>query len=358
MSVRFSLIFLVVSLAFLPVCLGQAPPTMTSPEPGPVTVITLANDPLAGAPMMGTISGTVTDSSGAVLAGAQVELTRANDAQKRAARSGDDGRFTFPGVPAGAFQLTITSDGFAAQAVSGVLHSGESYMAQPIALSVATAVTEVNVSLSPVQVAEEQLKDEEKQRVLGVIPNFYVSYDPDAAPLNSRQKFKLAWKITIDPVSVVIAGAIAGVQQSQNSFSGYGQGAQGYAKRFGASYADFVSGTFLSGAVFPAVLKQDPRYFYKGTGSKKSRVLYALANAVICKGDNRHLQPNYSSVLGSFAAGGISNLYYPSQNRNGVGLTLENGAIGIGATAAVNVLQEFVIKKVTPNVPRDNAKAP
>jgi hypothetical protein len=110
--------------------------------------------------------------------------------------------------------------------------------------------------------------------------------------------------------------------------------------------------------VFPAVLKQDPRYFYKGTGSKKSRVLYALANAVICKGDNRRWQPNYSSVLGSFAAGGISNLYYPAQNRNGVGLTLENGAIGVGATAVANVLQEFVVKKVTPNVPRDNAGKP
>ena len=316
------------------------------------------NDAMAGAPVLGTISGTVTDSSGALLAGAQIELRRANDTQKRAARSGDDGRFTFPEIPAGAFRLTITSDGFAAQTVAGVLHPGESYVAQPVALTVATALTEVNVSLSPVQVAEEQLKDEEKQRVLGVIPNFYVSYDPDAMPLNGRQKFKLAWKITIDPVSVLIAGAFAGVQQAQNSFSGYGQGAQGYAKRFGASYADFVSGTFLGGAAFPAILHQDPRYFYKGTGSKKSRLLYALANSVICKGDNRRWQPNYSSVLGSFAAGGISNLYYPAQNRNGVGLTLENGAIGVGATAVANVLQEFVVKKITPNVPRDNKGKP
>jgi len=353
MAVRFSgpLLILLVSLEFLPVCLGQAPPAITPPVAGPV-IVSPTSDPEGGAPMMGTITGTVTDSSGALLAGAQVELTRANDTQKRVARSGDDGRFTFAAIPAGPFQLKITSDGFAAQTVSGVLHSGETYVTQPIALTVATAVTEVNVSLSQVQVAEEQMKDEEKQRVLGVIPNFYVSYDPDAAPLDARQKFKLAWKITIDPVSVLIAGAFAGVQQAQNSFSGYGQGAQGYGKRFGASYADFVSGTFLGSAVFPAVLKQDPRYFYKGTGSRKSRVLYALANAVICKGDNRRWQPNYSSVLGSFAAGGVSNLYYPAQNRNGVGLTLENGAIGVGATAAANVLQEFVVKKLTSNIPR------
>lgn len=357
MFVRLSLIFLLISLEFLPVCLGQAPPAKTSPQVGPVITST-TNDPKAGAPLLGTISGTVTDSSGALLAGATVELNRANDAQKRASRSGDDGRFSFPEIPAGAFQLTITSDGFAAQTSTGVLHPGESYVAQPVALTVATALTEVNVSLSPVQVAEEQLKDEEKQRVLGVIPNFYVSYDPNAVPLDARQKFKLAWRITIDPVSVLIAGAFAGVQQAQNSFSGYGQGAQGYGKRFGASYADYVSGTFLGSAIFPAVLKQDPRYFYKGTGSTKSRMLYALANAVICKGDNRRWQPNYSNVLGSFAAGGISNLYYPAQNRNGVGLTLENGAIGVGASAAANVLQEFVVKKVTPNIPRGNAGKP
>lgn len=360
MSVRFSgpVIVLLVSLEFLPVCLGQAPPPAPEALAQPVAATTPGNDPGAASPLTGSISGTVTDSSGALLAGAQVELNHTNDGRKRAARSGDDGRFSFVGVPAGAFQLTISSDGFAAQGISGVLQPGQTYEAQPVALTVATAVTQVNVSLSPVQVAEEQLKDAEKQRVLGVIPNFYVSYDPDAAPLNARQKFKLAWKITIDPVSVVISGAIAGVQQSQNSFSGYGQGAQGYGKRFGAAYADFVSGTFLSAAIFPAALKQDPRYFYKGTGSKRSRVLYALANSVICKGDNRHWQPNYSGVLGSFAAGGISNLYYPAQNRNGVGLTLENGVIGIGATAAANVLQEFVVKKVTSNVQRDNGGTP
>src|ERR1700758_251481 len=111
MFVRLSLIFLLISLEFLPVCLGQAPPATTSPEARPVTAST-TNNAVAGAPLLGTISGIVTDSSGALLAGAQVELTRANEVQKLAARSGNDGRFTFPEIPAGAFQLTITSDGF------------------------------------------------------------------------------------------------------------------------------------------------------------------------------------------------------------------------------------------------------
>jgi hypothetical protein len=209
-----------------------------------------------------------------------------------------------------------------------------------------------------IEVAEEELKVEEKQRVFGVIPNFYVSYIPDAAPLASKQKFQLAWRSTIDPVNFVITGAIAGVQQADGTFSGYGQGAQGYAKRYGASYADFVTGTFIGSAILPSLLKQDPRYFYKGTGSVRSRVLYAIANSVICKGDNGHWQPNYSSILGSLASGGISNLYYPAQNRDGAGLTFENALIGIGETAATNLLQEFVIRKLTPNAPHPQTTAP
>src|SRR5208337_2749321 len=141
---------------------------------------------------------------------------------------------------------------------------------------------------------EEQIKVEEKQRVLGVLPNFYVSYIPDAAPLNSKQKFTLAWKTVVDPFTFLFTGGVAGVEQAQNHFAGYGQGAQGYGKRFGAAYADTVTGTFI------------------GSGSKRSRILYALANSVICKGDNRRWQPNYSTILGSLAVGGISNLYYPA----------------------------------------------
>ena len=153
-----------------------------------------------------------------------------------------------------------------------------------------------------------------------------------------------------------MTGAIAGIEQAQNQFSGYGQGAQGYGKRYGAAFADTVTGTFLGGAVLPALLKQDPRYFYKGTGSTRSRILYAIANSVICKGDNGHWQLNYSGILGDLASGGISNLYYPAQDR-GAGLVFENEGIGIGATAAANLIQEFIIPKLTPNLPnRQGAK--
>ncbi len=320
-------------------CLGQSQEPSANPSP----------DPTSSAP--GTISGTVVDQSGAVLAGAHLKLTADNQSAVPEAITGIDGQFSFTNVAPGPFQLTIAAQGFAARTTSGTLLPGENYVVLNAALAVATAVTDVEVGLSQIEVAQEQIHLEEKQRVLGVFPNFYVTYIPDAAPLSSKQKFELAWKSVIDPVSILLVGGVAGVQQATNSFSGYGQGAQGYAKRFGAGYADNVSGTFIGSAILPSLLKQDPRYFYKGTGSNSSRTLYALANAVICKGDNGHWQTNYSIIIGSLAAGGISNLYYPSQNRNGAGLTFANAAIGIGASAITNVLQEFVVRRFTPKLP-------
>jgi hypothetical protein len=100
--------------------------------------------------------------------------------------------------------------------------------------------------------------------------------------------------------------------------------------------------------VLPSLLKQDPRYFYRGTGTRRSRLLYALANAVICKGDNGKWQPNYSNMLGGLAAGGISNLYYPAKDRNGARLTFENALIEIGATAGANLVEEFLVPRPTP----------
>ncbi len=229
-----------------------------------------------------------------------------------------------------------------------ILHPGESYTSPKIMLDVASNLSEVDVTLTQTELAEKEIKLEEKQRVLGVVPNFFVSYLPDAVPLTRKQKFELAWKTVIDPITFLMVGGAAGVEQWQNHFAAYGQGAQGYGKRFGAGYADTVSGTFIGGAIFPSLLKQDPRYFYKGTGSKRSRFMYAIANAFICKGDNRRWQPNYSNILGSVAAGGISNIYYPAQDRDGAGLTFENAAIGIGASAISNVLQEFVLRRFSP----------
>jgi hypothetical protein len=335
------------------VSLASAQTLLQAPAPGSENAGQFPSAP----PSPGVIIGTVVDSSGAVVPGAAVKLTEDSSLQK-VATSGNDGQFTFSDIPPGSFQITVTSAGFAAQTLSSVLHPGEIETLPQIALAVANDFTEVNVGVSQTEVAEEEVKIEEKQRVLGAIPNFYVTYIPDAVPLSSKQKFQLAWKTVIDPFTLVFVGGAAGVEQAQNHFSGYGQGAQGYGKRFGAGYADTVSGTFIGAAILPSLLKQDPRYFYKGTGSKTSRFMYAVANSFICKGDNGHWQPNYSNVLGSLAAGGLSNLYYPANDRDGAELTFENAALGIGATAVANILQEFVIRKLTPKVPNREAVQP
>jgi carboxypeptidase family protein len=340
---------------------SQQPPITPGPEsrlPDAVGTATSSAEQQPDQNLSGSISGTIVDQTGAFVAGARVKLSREDQSSSQDVLSNDDGQFTFARIAPGSFQITITMAGFAPQTSSGVLRSGEAFTVPQITLTVATNTTEVRVVFSRVEEAEAEIKEQEKQRVLGFIPNFYVSYVHDAVPLTSKQKFELAWKMTVDPITFGVTGVIAGVQQSQDVFHDYGQGAQGYAKRYGASYGDLVTSTIIGSAVLPSLLKQDPRYFYKGTGSKRSRILYAIANSVICKGDNGHWQANYSAILGSLAAGGISNLYYPSRDRNDATLTVENTLIGIGETAVVNVLQEFFMRKLTRNAPNYQTATP
>jgi hypothetical protein len=297
-------------------------------------------------PVLGTINGTVLDQSGAVMVGARVHL-ESKGADKEV-NSGNNGQFSFAEVVPGPFQLTITSSGFNSHVLSGAIESGQAYLVPPIVLTVIRNKTEVWVTIRPAEVTQAQLQEQEKQRVLGIIPNFYVSYIPEALPLSSAQKFHLAWKSTADPFTSVGVGILAGAQQAANALEGYGQGAEGYAKRFAASYADVATGTFIGSAALPSLLKQDPRYFYKGTGSIRSRLLYAMASPLFCKGDNRRWQPNYSNVIGAFASGGISYLYYPATDRKGVGLLVTNTAIRLAETSFEGVLQEFLIPHLTP----------
>ncbi len=297
----------------------------------------------------GSISGTVVVQTGAVAVGAQVQLTRNDQSPKSELLSGEDGQFSFADVPPGPFQLTVTAAGFETQVFSGTLSPGGAFIVPQIRLALAPAVTEVRVGGTAFEVAQEEIKEQEKQRVLGFIPNFYVTYVPDPAPLAPKQKFELAWRSVIDPFTFVAVGFLAGAQQAADEYGGYGQGAEGYAKRFGAAYADVFAGTFIGSAILPSLLKQDPRYFYKGTGSTGSRLGYALANAVICKGDNKKWQPNYSGIIGAFATGGISYLYYPPGDRGGE-LLVENAMLRLAGSAVAGVFQEFVLRKLTPHL--------
>jgi len=219
--------------------------------------------------------------------------------------------------------------------VLGCSAQGQEPVARPGSTPAASQASE-----SERERAEKELKKEEKQRILGILPEFNTVYASSAARLSSSQKFRLAFKNTFDPFTLVGAGIDAGLSQWHNEYPGYGQGASGYGKRLAASYADTFTGTMFGNAIFPSLLHQDPRYFRKGSGGFARRVLYAVSTTVICKGDNGHWQPNYSNFLGNLAAGGISNVYYPASDR-GVGLTFERALTVTAFGAAGTVLSEF-----------------
>jgi hypothetical protein len=146
-----------------------------------------------------------------------------------------------------------------------------------------------------------------------------------APPLTPGQKFRLMFKSTTDPYVFGFAAFTAGIGQAQDSHAAYGQGIEGYAKRFGANYVDTADGNLWGNAILPVLLHQDPRYFRRGRGTFKHRLLYSMSTTVICRGDNGKLQPNYSNVLGNLIAGGISNIYYPADDR-GAAQTFQSAA--------------------------------
>jgi hypothetical protein len=199
--------------------------------------------------------------------------------------------------------------------------------------------------------AEQQITVEEHQRILGILPNFYVSYVPNAAPLTREQKFKLALHVSYDPVTFFTTGVAAGIEQWQGDFSGYGQEFSGYAKRYGATYGDRLSSTMLGAALLPSLLHQDPRYFYRGHGRVVVRALYAISTVAVCKGDNGHWQPNYSNVLGNLGAAGISTLYYPSSDQHDLQVTVTNTLLGVAEGAFGTLFQEFLLRHLTHGAP-------
>ena len=299
----------------------------------------------------GSIGGLVMDINGGLVPGAKITLLEHGRMDERIVTSETNGRFSFGDLAAGRFKLTITAPGLETFVSSEIsLRPGEHHELPRIDLPIAATSTDVNVVVTQTELAEEQVKSELKQRAFGIFPNFYSSYIWDAAPLSSKQKFELATRSITDPVTFVLVGAASGVEQARNTFPGYGQGAKGYAKRYGAGYADDAIARMLGSAVLPSLLHQDPRYFYMGTGSVKARAIYAIRSAFITKADSGKWQPNYSYVGGAFAAGGISNLYHSGGDR-GAGLTFRNGGLNLAGHAADNLLREFLLRKITPKVP-------
>jgi len=299
-------------------------------------------------PSAGRVSGVVEDEQGALIPGAQVVLMAEGVSHRLA--SGSDGRFCFDEVPAGSFTVTASEQGMVDGVKEGTLAAAQEMELEPMMLR-AGAVMSVS-AVTQEEMAGIQVRQEETQRIGGILPNYYVVYDANPQPLTKKLKFELGWRSVVDPANVLFVGAVAGAQQAQGAFPQYQQGVKGYGRRFGAGMADATVGTLLTGSVLPVVFRQDPRYFYRGSGSRVSRTWYALKTTVVCKGDNGRWQPAYANVLGSFGAGAVSGLYYPGGERGGM-LVVENGLSALAFDGFANVMQEFVLRRMTPSRMRE-----
>jgi hypothetical protein len=297
-----------------------------------------------------SVAGTVLDGSGASISGADVTLLPRDGTASRSMISEADGEFNFLETHPGSYFVMVSAKGFAVfTSTEFAVVAQQAYEVPDISLSL--AATSMEVIVRPTElVAAEQIRGEEKQRLVGILPNFYTSYVYDAVPLTWKQKFSLATRGTFDPVALIGVGFAAGIEQANNSFAGYGQGAAGYGKRFAAKFADGRSSDYLTHAVFPTLLHQDPRYFYQGSGTVKSRLLHAVGSAFFTRSDDGRTEPNYSYVLGDMCSGALSNLYYPAANR-GAQLVFSTAAVGLAGRVGGNVLREFLPKHSTTNVP-------
>jgi hypothetical protein len=304
-------------------------------------------------PQPARIAGTVTDTNGDIIPGATVTVDTPAESS-RSVVANDTGFFQFDNLrPGTGYRVTISAKGFVDwKSEEVVLSPGQVDFLNNIKLAVRGESTSVTVVASREELAVEQVRVAEHQRVLGIVPNFYVSYDKDAAPLTPKLKFQLALKVSVDPVTFAGTGFLAAMNQATD-YPDFQQGWKGYGQRFGAVYANDWTDIMIGGAILPSLLHQDPRYFYQGTGTTKSRLLHALSSPIICRGDNGRSQPNYSSLGGYLASGAIANAYYPQSNR-GVGLVFNTFAINVSANVANGILQEFVLRKLTPSAKNGN----
>jgi Carboxypeptidase regulatory-like domain len=308
-----------------------------------------AQELVAPTPQPSSLVGIIADSDDASVPGATISVDGPSPSEHHIATADQDGSFAIPGLhPAVSYHVTVSAQGFQTwSSAPVVLTPGQEFELPEVKLTIAAVDTSVN-AVDAGKLAIEQIQAEEHQRVLGIIPNFYVSYDPRFAPMSTKLKYKLAFRTATDAVSIGAAAFVAGIDQAAAN-PAYVEGTRGYFERFGASYASGASDIILGGGVLPALLHQDPRYFYQGTGTTRSRAMHALASPFRAKGDNGQWQFNYSSIGGDLGAAALTNLYYPSVDR-GAGLVFSNALITTGGRMLSALAQEFLLSRYTTKV--------
>lgn len=298
-------------------------------------------------PRLGMISGTVLDLNGDLVPGATVTLDDEVSIDRQITIANESAAFEFREIKLGVpYRARVTASGFKEWDSPTIILTPDRpvFFVTDVKLRILQAENSVTVRASTSEVATAQLHLEEQQRVLRLIPNFYTVYSSqNAVPLTAKLKFQLAMRVSVDPVTVTGVAFLAGVRQAGGT-PNYGQGAKAYGQRVGAEAAAGFSDILIGGAILPSLLHQDPRYFYQGTGTTRSRLGHALGAPFICRGDNGRVQPNYSSIGGDLASSALMNTYYPQSNR-GAGLVFGQFAISTAERELSGVMQEFVLPR-------------
>lgn len=330
-----------------------------APQTAPATVPPTASQPLAQPPHAGdtSVAGVIQDNNGTPITGASLVLIPAGRFGEKTATTDPDGSFSFGDVAPGLYHLSVTATGLDPYtSPEFVVHAATPLTLPHIPLRISTS-TSISVVANDEQIALAQIQQQETQRVFGVFQNFYTSYIWDAKPMPAKQKYRLAFRSLIDPPQFLIVAGVAGAEHYNGTYPGYGPGIEGYGKRYGAALADQVTGRLIGSAILPSLLHQDPRYFYQGSGSVPSRTFHAVSHTFTARGDNGHIQPNYSHLLGTLAAAGIANLYHPETSR-GVGDTFQNFGINTAGNIVGNLVREFVLRHLETIPSFANGKQP
>ncbi|HVG27476.1 MAG TPA: carboxypeptidase-like regulatory domain-containing protein [Acidobacteriaceae bacterium] len=328
-----------------------------APQPN-VRLLTGEDSPQAASNAAGRIKGVIADMQGGLVPGAHVTAICKETPGDHQTIADAQGFFSMADLPAGTYSITISAPGLQTYVLQDIhLKVGENYALPEILLPLARTSADVEVIATQEQLAEAELDAELKQRVLGILPNFYTSYQWDAAPLNARQKFKLTMRAGSDPVFFATTGIIAGIEHINNTFPDYGDGAPGYWRRYGAAYGDAVIGRTLGAVVFASLFHQDPRYFVMTNGPIPKRAWHAVSSTFIQRGDNLRWQPGYAHLLGNAVTGVIASTYHPDK---GMGeLVLDNTVLGLGGQAVNNLIREFILRHLAKNIPSyANGKPP
>jgi hypothetical protein len=298
------------------------------------------------------MTGTVLDTNGEVVEGALVQLSKPSSPEfLRQTNSSALGAFDFANLEPGTYIVTVSRNDMTTFVSKPIALRADAPVIVPEVVLGVRAVSTSVVVMDSESASIEQMHIAEQQRVLKVFPNFYSSFDWDAPPMLARQKYRLAARTLIDPVSFLTAAGVAGAEQYQNVFPSFGGGLEGYGKRYGAAYTTAASGEILTRALFPSIFHTDPRYFVMGKGSMKERAFHAIASTFVTREDNGSRRVNFPEILGDLSAAALSNAYYPA-NERGANLVLINGFGDIGGNMVGNLAREFLLNHVTTRARR------